>query len=96
MYNKIIGFKNCLFLGLKRSPAAGQVANFFVLLVCYNVPRMVLVCAILSHSFGFCASLSLSPNFSLSSLDIPISSAASKQANKQARKQASKLVGGIN
>jgi hypothetical protein len=71
-----------VYFGLKRSPAAGQVANFFVLLVC----------AILSHSFCFCASLSLSPNFSLSSLDISISSAASKQANKQA----SKLVGGIN
>ncbi|KAH9547555.1 hypothetical protein CY35_11G039000 [Sphagnum magellanicum] len=45
---------------------------------------MVLVCAILSHSFCFYASLSLSPNLSLSSLDISISFVASKQASKQA------------
>jgi hypothetical protein len=47
------------------------------------------VCYSLSQFLCFCASLSLSPNFSLSSLDISITSAASKQASK-----ASKQAGG--
>jgi hypothetical protein len=75
-----------VYFGFEEVPSSWPSSKFLCVVgVCYSLSQF---------SVFLCLSFSLSPNFSLSSLDISITSAASKQASKASK--ASKLVGGIN